>query len=416
MKNTFKEYHQFSKEEFEKLWKNCIFVFDTNTLLNMYRYSRETVDAYFKVLNKLKNKKQVWIPYQVGYEFYENRIKVISENEKSYDKILDVLEKAKSDIETDYKDHPFLDIKEISKKIKVGLSKAEKEIKDAKKKHPKWLEKDDVLESINKIFDKNTGTIYDEKKLEEIKKEGKERYDNNIPPGFKDKKKEESKKYGDLILWYQIIDKAKESKKPIVFISGDVKEDWWLEKDGKRIMPLPQLKKEIHEKANVDFHIYTPERFLELSDDKITKSTISEIRKIRELEEKRMLIHRRDLMERDRERELNPRIFEKYSMEYIHLFEKLERIFMEIRTLKIHPKYREELDHMFHRLRRVRDRIMHGDFDRKSFYTIHRDIKEFSYVFDKIVHSEDIEPELDMMMREFIDRLEHLNHRIRRYL
>ena len=46
---------------------------------------------------------------------------------------------------------------------------------------------------------------------------------------------EDIKKYGDLILWYQIIDKAKESKKPIILISGDVKEDWWLEKNGKRI-------------------------------------------------------------------------------------------------------------------------------------------------------------------------------------
>jgi hypothetical protein len=414
MKNTFKEYHQFSEEELVELWKNCIFVFDTNTLLNMYRYSRETVDAYFKVLKKLKKKKQVWIPYQVGYEFYENRIKVISENEKSYDKILEVLEKAKKDIETDYKDHPFLDIKDISNKIKEGLSNAEKEIRTAKNDHPKWLEKDDVLKSINYIFSNNIGKAYEEKELEKIKTEGKDRYENNIPPGFKDKKKEETKRYGDLILWYQIINKAKETQKPIVFISGDVKEDWWLEKDGKRIMPLPQLKKEMYEKADVDFHIHTPERFLELSDDKITKSTISEIRKIRELEEKRMLTHRRELMER--ERDLNPRIFEKYSTEYIRIFEKLERLFMEIDNQKIHPRHREELDHLSHRLRRSRDRVMHGDFDRESIHRFHRDTKEFSYIFDKIIHSENIEPKLSMMMREFVERLEYLNHRIRRYL
>lgn len=118
MKSTFKEYHQFTEQEFKKLWKDCLFVFDTNTLLNMYRYSRETVEIYFKVLNKLKTKKQLWIPYQVGYEFYENRINVISEYEKSYDEILSVLENAKSDIETKYKDHPFLNLKEINKKVK----------------------------------------------------------------------------------------------------------------------------------------------------------------------------------------------------------------------------------------------------------------------------------------------------------
>lgn len=414
MKNTFKEYHQFTEEEFKLLWKNCLFVFDANTLLNMYRYSRKTVEAYFKVLEKLKKQKRIWIPYQVGYEFYENRIKVISENEKSYDGILKVLEKTKNNIETDYKNHPFLNIEKISKEIKTGLSKAEKDIKKAKENHPDWLKKDDVLESINKIFNNNIGKNYDKKKLDEIKNEGKERYKNNIPPGFKDEKKEESKKYGDLILWYQIIDKAKESKKPIVFVSGDVKEDWWLEKDGERIMPLPQLKKEMYEKTDVDFHIYTPEKFLERSDDKIAKTTISEIRKIRELEEERMLIYRRELTER--ERDLNPRIFEKYSMEYIYLFDKWERLFMKIDNQKIHPHCKEKLNYLFYKLRKSRNRIMHSDFNRESFHGFYKDTKEFSYIFDKIIHSKDTEPEISMMMKKFIDRLEHLNHKIRRYL
>lgn len=226
-------------------------------------------------------------------------------------------------------------------------------------------------------------------------------------PGYKDDKKSEDKKYGDLILWYQIIDKASESKKPIILISGDVKEDWWLEKNSKRIMPLPQLKKEMFEKAGVDFHIYTADRFLEYYDSKIiNREAINEVRKIRELEEQRMMMRRKGMMER--ERYLSPRIFEKYSMEYIHLFEELERLFMEINHSKIHPKYVEEMDHMFNRLRIFRDRIMHGDFDRKSFHRIYIDIKEFTYIFDKIMHSEDINPELSMRIREITDRLEHL--------
>jgi len=139
MQKIFREYHQFTDQEFQQLWKNCFFVFDTNTLLNMYRYSRTTVDAYFDVLNELKKKKQLWIPYQVGYEFYENRINVISEYEKSYDEILSILEKAKSDIEAKYKDHPFLNLYEIKEEMSKGLSGVEIKIKQAKKKHPKWL-------------------------------------------------------------------------------------------------------------------------------------------------------------------------------------------------------------------------------------------------------------------------------------
>lgn len=412
MKETFKQYHQFTDEEFKQIRKDCLFVFDTNTLLNMYRYSRKTVDAYFKVLKELKKKKQLWIPYQVWYEFYENRIDVISEYEGSYDSVLLILEKAKKDIEESYKNHPFLDLNDIKKKMDIGLKGVEIEIKRAKSSHPKRIEKDDVLDQINNLFEDNIWPNYDEKTLETIKKEGKERYEKKIPPGYKDDKKTEDKKYGDLILWYQIIDKAKESKKPIIFISGDIKEDWWLEKNGKRIMPLPKLKKEIFEKAGVDFHIYTADRFLEYFDNKnIDKNTISEVRKIRELEEKRMELRRRSLMERDRD--IENRFFERYWIEYLHLFEQLERLFMEINHLKINSKYSEEFDHMFHKLRFLRDRIAHGEFDRKIFHRFYIDIKEFSYIFDKIMHNEDINPELSMRIREIIDRLEQLNHKLR---
>ena len=117
MKNIFKEYHQFTEQEFQQLWKDCLFVLDTNTLLNMYRYSRATVDDYFNVLREIKNNNQLWIPFQVGYEFYENRINVISEYEKSYDEILSILEKAKSDIEAKYKNHPFLDLGKIKEEM-----------------------------------------------------------------------------------------------------------------------------------------------------------------------------------------------------------------------------------------------------------------------------------------------------------
>lgn len=416
MKKIFKEYHQFTKQEFQQLWKDCLFVFDSNTLLNMYRYSRVTVDAYFDVLNELKKKKKLWIPYQIGYEFYENRITVISEYEKSYDEILSILEKAKSDIEVKYKDHPFLNLYEIKEEMSKGLSGVERKIKKAKKDHPKWLEKDEVLEKLNQLFEGNIGNNYDEQKLNEIKKEGKERYEKKIPPGFKDDKKPEDKKYGDLILWYQIIDKAKESKKPIVLISGDIKEDWWLEKDGKRLMPLPQLKKEISDKAGVDFHIYTADRFLELyktEEKEIDEGTIKEVRKIRELEEKRMMMRRMEMMER--ERELDPRL-ERCSMEYIHLFEILKGLMMKINESEIHPRYKKELDYLFSRMGELRNRIVHGKINRMSFDRFNRYTKEFSFILDKIIHSEEIHSELSMRFREYIDRLEHLNQRFKRYM
>ena len=419
MKKTFKEYHQFTEEEFKQLWKNCLFVFDTNTLLNMYRYSRKTVSAYFKVLNELKKKNQVWIPYQVGYEFYENRIDVIAEYECSYDSILGILNKAKTDIETKYKDHPFLDLNDIKNKIEAGLVVVDKQIKDVKKEHPKWMDKDDVLDQINNIFSENVGENYSEEKISEIKKDGKERYEKKIPPGYKDDKKPDDKKYGDLILWYQIIDKAIATKKPIIFISGDVKEDWWLEKNGNRIMPLPQLKKELLTKAGVDFHIYTADRFLEYytkeKPTEVDKTAIVEVRKIRELEEKRMMMRRVEMDKR--ESDFNPRILERYLLEYVEQFDLIEEIIGRMNAGGvIESRHKEELDNLFHRVIQFRNRLRHGDVDRTSLSRFFRYVHEIQFVFDRIVHSEEFPSELAVRIRYSIEKLEELNHRLKNYL
>lgn len=383
MKKTFREYHQYSEDEFTKLWDECVFVFDTNTLLNMYRYRRETVDKYFKVLSELKKKNKLWIPHQVGYEFFENRISVISDYEKSYDEILSALNNTKESIDKKYKNHPFLDWEDVKTKIDTGLESVIKDISKKKKEHPKLLDKDDILEKINKLFDSCVGECFDDKKLIEIKKDGEIRYSKKIPPGFKDAKKDDDKKYGDLILWKQIIDKAKVTKKPIIFISGDIKEDWWLEKDGKRIMPLPQLKKEIFDEAEVDFHIYTADRFLEYYQQKyqqksIDNMLINEVRKIRELEEKKMNrarkelsdydIYRRDLFVHD--------MFE----ENRHLYMELEIHFDELIHSVKNSKYFEELQHLFHRYSILVKRLHAQDKYENGYEEINRFLNKIKHL------------------------------------
>ena len=38
MRNKFLGYYKPTKEELAAMWNECIFVFDTSTLLNIYRY------------------------------------------------------------------------------------------------------------------------------------------------------------------------------------------------------------------------------------------------------------------------------------------------------------------------------------------------------------------------------------------
>ena len=85
MKNMFKQYNYFyTQEEYKDIWENALFVFDTNTLLNLYRYQEDTRDEFLKVLGIISDR--IWIPYHVALEFQRNRLIVISEQKELFAK------------------------------------------------------------------------------------------------------------------------------------------------------------------------------------------------------------------------------------------------------------------------------------------------------------------------------------------
>lgn len=393
MEEKFREYHQYTEKEIADLWKKAIFIFDANVLLNMYRYSRETVNSYLSYLEELKKKKQLWIPYQVGYEFFENRMDVICEYELSYDDILGSLDSLKQAINKKYKNHPFLNLEEISKEVGEGLKGVETKIKVAKRKHPNWVESDSVLTRILEIFSGCTGEEYAQDVYENILKDGQVRYENKIPPGFKDSDKTDNKKFGDLILWKQIIDKAKAEKRPIIFVTGDLKEDWWLEKKGKKIIPLPQLRKEMLQEAGVDFHMYTADRFLEFYNETNNKGkekdekAIQEVRKIREYQETFEPVRTIRYDSENAYRYFN-HVSHSNGLEIIRLSRAINEFSTAIELMNIEPhayselvSHKERIDMYINRLERIGP-------DSLTLDRLDRRIKEYLHMIDAAVDSE----------------------------
>lgn len=64
MKNVVREFIEPTSEEKQELWQKAVFVFDTNVLLNLYRYSAKTRDSLLAAFESFKDR--VWIPYQVA--------------------------------------------------------------------------------------------------------------------------------------------------------------------------------------------------------------------------------------------------------------------------------------------------------------------------------------------------------------
>ncbi|WP_353931384.1 PIN-like domain-containing protein [Okeanomitos corallinicola TIOX110] len=275
-----------SDAEFSSFWETATFVFDTNCLLDLYRVSRPTVEDFLKILEHLQDR--IWLPYQVADEFLNRREQEIDREAASFQKALLALEKWTSEqkkfnslrgqlgeagrivaSELEYlfdKQTNYLDA--VDELEMVFRDK----INQLKNTHfPFDADNDIILERILSIFDAKVGEPYDEQTLQKLYKQGEDRYKKLQPPGFEDaKKKEDERKYGDFILWKQILDFAKKEARPIIIITSEKKEDWWIKKNGEIISPHIELRREFHEYVQQPFWMYRTQHFLEMAKEKFT--------------------------------------------------------------------------------------------------------------------------------------------------
>lgn len=310
MENLFKGFHETSDVTITDIWKNksTLFIFDTNVLLNLYRYGEHTREDFFKVLNNIEN---IWIPYHVGLEYQRNRINVIKHEKNIFKILTDYTENLEKSLNCKTIEPLKLnerlplvnsEFNSFKKSISKIISKYNKFINEENAKQPEVRSGDSIRKEIYKVFngkigDKPNGQEW----LDNIYKEGEIRYKNNIPPGYKDNNKSNSddnlftysnlnynSKFGDLIIWNQIIEKAKNTEiTDVIFITDDIKEDWMyiVHSNGKKVIGCrAELREEIFTKSNINnFIIFQSYEFIkkynEISQIQVDANSIKEIEK-----------------------------------------------------------------------------------------------------------------------------------------
>jgi hypothetical protein len=291
VKDLFYSYYKPTKKEFDEMWKEAIFVFDTNVLLDFYRYTPKTRIRLIDLIKYLQNR--IWIPHQVAYEYHERRLDVISDQFKGAKAIEDQLTSSCKDIENklnQYRKHSFANVDNLMSIIRKALEDVKATLLDAQNKHPDLLKSDDLLDEITQLFDGKVGQPYSEEELITFYEDAEERFKRKTPPGYEDAKdKHDQRKYGDVLVWYQIIDKAKSEKKSIIFVTGERKEDWWLRHSGRTIGPRRELINEMYTKADTRFYMYLTEQFIEQAEIFFNMrdlgKAIEEVREIRKQDE-----------------------------------------------------------------------------------------------------------------------------------
>ncbi|CAI2768521.1 PIN-like domain-containing protein [Flavobacterium collinsii] len=277
MKNTFKEHHII--ENLEDIYKNSIIVLDTNSILNLYRYSESNRKKYFEILKQVEER--LYLTNHICNEFYKNRLiiienrstfkeninELINENQK---KLINVIqnstgtEKYNSALSILKHESPLQ--YSIINEIEKSLKKISKIITEFKQDFEiKYIQGEDpILEEITKIIQEKISPEISLIEKEKLFKEGEKRYENEIPPGYKDINKPKNEKFGDLIIWNELQNLAKETEKSVLFISDDRKDDWAIKFKGYDLGPRKELIKEFLTNTGKLFYSITTTKFIQL--------------------------------------------------------------------------------------------------------------------------------------------------------
>lgn len=274
MRNEFPGYYKLPENRFFELLKTAIFVFDTNVLLNVHRFSEETSK---QILEAFESKKErLFLPYRIAEEYHENLYTVYEEINKGYNDLLSDLKKVNNRLQHSGR-LPVVK-KEIIEDLKRSVENVYKDIETKIINSNRLFNDDSKKETIADIFEGKIGERYSEEKIIELNKIAEKRFLNKIPPGYKDDGKKGNSKYGDFIIWMQIIDFAKD-KNDIIFVTEDKKDDWFIEKKGKTIGPRPELIKEFLDSTNRNILIMNFSNYLK-NVEKFNEDTILEIKDI----------------------------------------------------------------------------------------------------------------------------------------
>jgi hypothetical protein len=283
MKSLFSGYYAPNQQEFDRLWNEGLIVLDTNVLLDLYRLpatAREELLSAFEVL-----KDRIWVPYQVALEFQRRRLTVIGGERKLVEDVLSEATNRFNEVQARVEglqiEKRGLGI-EATSLIEEFKSVNQKLVDALNNVHSAQLDitvADPIRERLDILLAGKVGMAPESQvALDGLCADGEGRYENKIPPGYQDSVKDKNpndatflhdeicyqRKYGDLILWRQVINYVKESQfKSVILVTSDRKEDWWWREKGKTMGPRPELVREIRRLGNVDlFWMYSSADFL----------------------------------------------------------------------------------------------------------------------------------------------------------
>lgn len=289
VREQFKAWYPLGEDQRRQFILDGLIALDANILLDFYRMNNGARQDLLSLLQHLDNR--LWVPHQAALEFHRNRFSVIYDQE-------DILKKLRSTVsenETKLKDavkglrnHPVVDRQKFETTIDAAFNDIHTYLDSVLEEPILSIEAarngDTILESITNLLSGKVGEPYDHDRMKKVWTEAKQRMQDKRPPGYEDAKKPDGRGVGDYILWRQLLDQAGNRKIPVLLVTNDQKEDWYLRVHGITIGPRVELIEEMDQEAGVPFHAQSLPRFIEAASPllraNIREATVSEISRL----------------------------------------------------------------------------------------------------------------------------------------
>lgn len=217
--------------------RNQVIVLDTNVLLNVYRYSPEFSNFALECIGAIEH--HIVLPSTVRIEYFHHNKAIFNDMKKRFEEIGKETEKQIISAKNKIIDScanlirlQYPDVEDLKTTLGEKLDDVQKVLDDYLGDHSSleliqnsWHETDHLEEMVRSMIPMQSLTQEDIYKWCD---EGKKRYKGRIPPGFMDEKNKDGvRKHSDFIIWKEVMIYAKKHKKDIIFVTDDVKSDWW---------------------------------------------------------------------------------------------------------------------------------------------------------------------------------------------
>lgn len=285
MKDRFPGFYFHGDEVRTDVLREGLVVLDANALLHLHRYPVGVRDQLLSVFEACSER--LWIPYQAALEYNRNRLSVLSEQQDRFRSVRDVLTKVKGELRSKLDElqlrrrHALIDPDPLIGTVNGAIDDFLRDLTRLEQTQSEQESELSLQERLSALVSERLGTEPTQQWLDSVYEEGAVRYQRLMPPGYLDQPKSKrpgdgvycyagrvfQDQFGDLVLWKEVLEKARnDGHTSVVLVTDDSKDDWWLKRGKRLLAPRPELVDEAKREGQIErFVMLTSERFATLA-------------------------------------------------------------------------------------------------------------------------------------------------------